>query len=133
MAEIDLDLVAKEPIVFKLRGETFTMEDPTMERYLRHSEVVEALEDARSKANEYISEDGITDQEAFDVAMEKFREISKNFDKKIFEIFVPGLEKKYDQMTPAQKDAVMKAIFPPEEGADEKKIVEDPKPAGEAS
>lgn len=131
MAEIDLDLVAKEPIVFKLKGETFTMEDPTMEHYLRHSEVVDKLEDAKNKANSYLTEDGITDQTAFDKAMDDFRTISKNFDKKIFEIFVPGLEKMYFQMTPAQKDAVMQAIFPTKEGGDEKKIAEDQKPAGD--
>lgn len=131
MAEIDLDLVAKEPVVFHLKGESYTMEDPTMEHYLRHAEVVDALEDAKNKANSYITEDGVSDQHAFDTAMEEFRAISKNFDKKIFEIFVPGLEKAYSKMTPAQKDAVMQAIFPTNVDSDEKKIAEDQQPAGD--
>lgn len=126
--DVDLDLVVREPVVIRFKGEKYVFEDPSMLQHLKHTQMVSELDKLRDKLDRLFRDEN-RDNEEYERVMNEFQKYSQKFDRDIIKLFVPGLEKQFDVMTAAQKNKVLAIIFGEEEdkaGETEKKSQESP-------
>lgn len=117
MSVLDLDLIAKEPIKIKFKGETYELREPNVEQHIKHGELLDQMEDLRYELAAL--ENKPDAEELLKAKLKEFRKLTRNFDERVISIFLPKLGIRYRELTDTQRNKILELIFNSEKKTDE--------------